>query len=112
MYMRLAGCVAGIVGVLGWEAATAAVHPTLDLKAEAPVEVDDPLVALSEGVVAARDHGGPVHHDPDRTWSFAVPHKPQPCSVAAVSCGQPVKEDAGVAPVSASPAACKASGPG
>jgi hypothetical protein len=113
MYMRLAGCVAGIVGVLGWEAAVAAVHPTLDLKAAAPrVEVDNPLVALSEGVMAA-PAAPAVHHTRERTWSFVTPQRvQQSCSVAAVSCGQPIKEDASVAPVSASPAACKGSGPG
>jgi hypothetical protein len=113
MYMRLAGCVAGIVGVLGWEAATAAIHPTLNLKASVAVEASDPLVALSEGVMATPPAPA-VHHERERTWSFVAPQRiqPQPCSVAAVSCSHPIKEDAGVAPVSASPAACKGAGPG
>jgi hypothetical protein len=112
MYMRLAGCVAGIVGMLGWEAATAA-HPTLHLKANAPIETGNPLVALSEGVIATPSTPA-VQHDRERTWSLAPARQQgaQPCNVAAVSCSQPIKEDAGVAPVSASPSACKGAGKG
>jgi hypothetical protein len=117
MYMRVAGCVAGIVGVLGWEAATAAVHPTLNLKAAEVVQMEDPLLALSEGVIATPTTPT-VQHDRGRTWSFATPHRAtsHPCSVASVSsgmsCSEPAKHDAGVAPVSASPAACEGAGPG
>jgi hypothetical protein len=111
MYMRLAGCVAGIVGVLGWEAMTAAFHPTLNLKASAAS--DDPLVALSEGVLA--EPTAPAEHrEHERTWSLLVPPRRQApsCSVVAVSCQEPTKDDAGVARVSASPAACPGAGPG
>jgi hypothetical protein len=116
MHMRLAGCVAGIMGVLGWEAMTAAMHPVLTLKPSAPVSearvLSDPLAVLAEGVMAAPPATAerPQH---GRTWSLAAPPESQTdsCRVAAVSAcrgaAQPAKQDAGVAPVSASPAACQ-----
>jgi hypothetical protein len=47
---RVAGCLAGITAVLAWEALTATSHPGLQVRPLAAA--GDPLVMLSEGVLA------------------------------------------------------------
>jgi hypothetical protein len=125
MRQRVAGCVAGIVAVLGWEALTATSHPTLYVRPYEPPE--DPLVALSEGVVgvtaperprpeSSRLGGANAHV---RVASAADLPEPStaPCEVAAALCDDvsaPLAAgayvDAGAAPSPGS--ACGGTGPG
>jgi hypothetical protein len=50
MGQRVGGCILGLVAVLSWEAVSAASRPTVRLESASP-QREDPLLALSEGVI-------------------------------------------------------------